>query len=329
MTKQQLQEASEVSKITQSNSLTTARYQFSLLEKRVIYLIIKEVRAKHIVTKVGEKTVWNELIIHLTPKMLNELETNVPRIIKALFDLRQKTIDIEDLEGNRLIVGFANYATYDKKTNSYEIEVSRKLLPHLAELSDQFTTYELMTIITLKSIYSQRLYEFCSMYRNKGYFFFDIDKFRFIMMLENKYLQMVHLKNNVLEIARKEIKDAYDKGSCDIYFDYSFDEKTKIGKQYTRIHFKVFNREAKEVKIESLDTLKKLIRETVKPLFKTDASYTTSIITYAEQNPDAIDNLLSKISRIALDADKLPTDKAKLIRTILKADFGIIKAKKA
>ena len=147
-------------------------------------------------------------------------------------------------------------------------------------------------------------------------------------MIENKYVNLPDLRNKVLEVARKEIKELFEKEQCDFYFDYSFDEKTKIGKKYTRIHFKISHREVKEVKIESLDTLKKLIRETVKPLFKTDASYITSIITYAEQNPEAIDNLLSKTSRIALDADKLPADKAKLIRTILKADFGISKAVK-
>lgn len=315
-----------ISNISQSNALTSARYQFSVIEKRIVYKIIEAVRKNHIEVE-GQKTIFNDLVLYLSFSDLKEVAIEKKRVTEAIKDLRLKHIEMEDEEGNWLLTGFMNYAKFNSKTQLFQFEVSKELLPHLVELSKCFTTLELTTIIGLKSIYSQRLFEFCSMWRTKGYFFYEIDSLRKMFLIETKYQDNSSLKNFVLDVAQTEIKGLYDKKELDFYFEYSFDEKTKIGKKYTKIHFKIFNREEKEVKVSTLEDLKKLSRDYLKFLFPRDANYINLIIQYAQTNPSSISDLISKITRIVKDADKVPSEQAKLIRHILKSDFGIVKVK--
>lgn len=313
--------------VSQSNALTTARYNFSLIEKRIVYKIIEAVRRNHIEVE-GEKTIFDNLVLYMSFSDLKEVAEHKKRVTESIKDLRLKHIEMEDAEGNWLLTGFMNYAKFDSKTQLFQFEVSRELLPHLVELSKCFTTLELTTIMGLKSTYSQRLFEFCSMWRTKGYFFYEIDSLRKMFLIEEKYVSISLLREKVLDIAQLEIKGLYDKKELDFYFEYSFDEKTKIGKKYTRIHFKIFNREEKEVKIQTLDDLKKLSRDYLTNfLFFKDKNYVNLIIQYAQTNPSSIADLISKITRIVKDADKVPSEQAKLIRHILKSDFGIAKAK--
>lgn len=312
-----------ISNISQSNALTSARYQFSLIEKRIVYKIIEAVRKTHIEVE-GEKTVWSNLVLYMSFSDLKEVAENKRRVKDAILELRSKNIEIEDEEtGEWGAMGFINTSKFDPKKQRFEFEVSKDLLPHLVELTKKFTSLELTTIIALKSIYSQRLFEFCSMWRTKGYFFYEIDALRRMFLIENKYTSHTLFKTFVLDIAQAEIKALYDKKELEFYFEYSMDEKTKIGKKYTRIHFKIFNRVDKEVKIQTLDDLKKLSKDYLKILFTRDVKYTNSIIQYAQQNPQSIEDLISKINRIVKDADKTLSEQAKLIRHILKSDFGI------
>lgn len=316
-----------ISNISQSNALTSARYQFSLIEKRIVYKIIEAVRKNHVEVE-GEKTVWNNLVLYMSFSDLKEVAEHKRRIKDAILELRSKNIEIEDEEtGEWGAMGFINTSKFHPKTQLFEFEVSKDLLPHLVELTKKFTSLELTTIIALKSIYSQRLFEFCSMWRTKGYFFYEIDALREMFLIENKYTSHTLFKTFVLDVAQSEIKGLYDKKELDFYFEYSMDEKTKIGKKYTRIHFKIFNREEKEVKIQTLDDLKKLSRDYLKFLFPRDANYINLIIQYAQTNPSSIADLISKITRIVKDADKTLSEQAKLIRHILKSDFGIVKVK--
>ena len=57
-------------KLYQSNVLTQARYELSVMEKRAVYLIIKEVRRKFILSEEGQRDLFNDLIIELLNYMI-------------------------------------------------------------------------------------------------------------------------------------------------------------------------------------------------------------------------------------------------------------------
>ena len=56
--------------IAQDNSLTTARYDFELIEKRCLYVIIQAVRAKYITPDPAppKENLWGDMIVRLQPE---------------------------------------------------------------------------------------------------------------------------------------------------------------------------------------------------------------------------------------------------------------------
>ena len=97
-------------------------------------------------------------------------------------------------------------------------------MPYLVALAENFTSYDLTVAISLKSAYSQRFYEYCCQFKNRTNktFFFSVDDLKKMMMLEDKkgYDNSSNFKTKVLDVAQKELKEAYDNGQSALYFDY-------------------------------------------------------------------------------------------------------------
>ncbi len=168
--------------IAQDNIITKARYKFDLIEKRCIYQIIYTIRKKYIETNSGNRTLFDNLDIMLTPKQLDECiegRDNRNKVYRSLKTLNHKQMEFENSE-EWFVCHFINYARHNKKTNTYEVEVSKLILPYLVELAENFTTLDLTIALTFGSRYTQRFYEFCCMYRkrNTNYFFLDMEELR-------------------------------------------------------------------------------------------------------------------------------------------------------
>ncbi len=254
-----------IQKLRQANKLTQARYELSLVEKRAVYLIIKEVRQKYILTDEGQKSLFGDLIITFDRSMLEkEASTRPDEMYKGLEKLRTRSITIE--EGNIwLNVGFINYSKHYKNQGKVEIQVSKEILPYLVELAGEYTEYSLTVAMSLNSEYSQRFYEYCAQWRTAGGFEKSIDDLRKHLCLEKKYIQYGALKVYVLETAKKELKKLYDLGQCDLYFNYS---EIKEGRKVVKLIFKVISNK-KENKL-SLDDLLYQVRTRLKTMFETD-----------------------------------------------------------
>ncbi|WP_157223629.1 RepB family plasmid replication initiator protein, partial [Rhodovulum sp. PH10] len=94
--------------LAQANALTQARYNFTAVEKRAVYFIIKEVRRQFIETNTGQKDLFNDLVVHLETKSLQKTDSNLRDIYTSLRSLRKKSIYIEDND-RVLDVGYINY----------------------------------------------------------------------------------------------------------------------------------------------------------------------------------------------------------------------------
>ena len=153
--------------LRQGNPLTESRYKFSNYEKNAFYVVVKQVRRDY-VEREPPRTEFENMRVKIPKSALSEIgdEDHTKEARQALRNLRNKTIEFEDEEGNWLYCGFINQAKYIAKEKVYEVEVSRDLMPYLVELSRHYTEYSLLVAISLKSIYSQRFYELCCQYRN-------------------------------------------------------------------------------------------------------------------------------------------------------------------
>lgn len=307
--------------VSQSNALTSSRYDFSRMEKNVLYQIIHKVREDYIEGTI-RRDLWQNMYVNILHEDLVQVadKDHTAEARKALRSLRHKDIEIEDEDGNWLNVGFINYAKYKSKEKVYEIEVSKEIMPHLVELAKNFTSYSLTVAISLKSKYSQRFYELACQYKNRGSFFLKADKLREFMKLENKYGQNQDLKRYVLDVARDELKEVYENGQSDLYFDYIADGRGKDITYKFRIYTREEDGQNEKLWKECHDKAIWLYVQTRKILPKNKA-LADRLQKHLNMDPTPVDDMAKKLNRIL---EKFTgAERSKIWTWCLHEDFGI------
>jgi plasmid replication initiation protein len=310
--------------IAQDNRLTSARYELSLIEKRVFYLIIKEIRDKHVTGSI-QRDLFDDMNLKINvselTKQVNARDNN-HETKKALKSLRKRSfewsngLDENDKDYEWFEVGFINYS--EIKNGIAEIQISKKLMPFLVELSGHFTPYSLNVAMSLKSKWSQRMYELCQKWHGTDGFRISIDDLRKSFMLENKYSRYALLNEFVLQIAKRELKELYDIGQCDVYFEFNEERK---GRSVEMLRFKLFRKNSMNVKTTH-DMLLELI-----PVFsklfdilnknKND-HFIRNVIDKLQRNPNLIEPLNKRVKEILSNGIK--EDTPRYIRFILNED---------
>lgn len=314
--------------ISQSNMLTESRRLLDVVEQRCVYLIIDTIRNKRMRCAVYPKDLFSDnWTIEMTTQYLTKA-TDVKKTARAfnsLKKLRDKGFEVQTEDGP-LYIGIINWARWSIRKKCYEIQIPKEIIPYIVELTNKFTTYELCVAMTLKSKYSQRFYEFCNQYKNKEdkRFFYDIDKLRSMLNLENEYKLYSGFRENVLNKAQKEIKALFDEGRCDLWFDYYEDEATKKGKAYTRIWFNIHTKTDEEEREKELNDrfYRRLwIIKFLNATFKRDIKYNKRIVNAIDKNPELVEPIYDRLFRMVENEEK--TSHAPLTRYILKNDFGL------
>lgn len=307
--------------LAQSNLLTQARYDYTKVEKRAVYLIIQEVRKQFILNKNGQKDLFDDLVINMSTKTLRGTESELRDIYKSLRGLRKKDIYLEDDE-QVLCVGYINYFKHKKGAEALEVQVSHTILPYLVELAEHFTTYSLAVAIALKNKYSQRFYEYCSQWKSTGFMVLKIDDLRNQMMLEDKYPRYALIKRYVIDPAQKELKTLYDKGECDLYFTYT---EEKYGRTTDRLHISIHSKDmdeaTKDMKPEDYlfhvrNWLNSWLYVTKRPKNK---KWVENVIAHLQLHPGKIEPLYVRLAKMVREEPN--SNHAALARHIIEEDF--------
>ena len=321
--------------IAQDNRLTTARYDLNLIEKRVFYYIIKDVRNKFIRGTVQRdlfddmnlKINLSDLTKEVKPaydKNSNKIETKDKKEVKkALVSLRKRSFEwdngmAEESEDHEWFeVGFINYS--EIKKNIAEIQISKKLMPFLVELSGQFTPFSLTVAMSLKSKWSQRMYELCQKWHGTDGFRISVNDLRESFMLENSYPKYANFNERILQVAKRELKALYDLGQCDVYFEFS---EERNGRSVEMLRFKLFRKNSMNVKTTH-DMLLELI-PVFTSLFNTlkmpkNDSYIKEVILQLQKYPNLIEPLNTRIREILSSGVK--EDTPRYVRFILNEDI--------
>ena len=308
--------------IAQDNALTNSKQPFSVIEKRCLYQVIYEVRKTHIDTSTGEKDLFENMYIRMSASSLQRLGDEVQDVYRALKTLRKKDIEIET-DNEWVLTSWILEAKHNKKKGTYEVLVSREIMPYLVELAKNFTAYDLTVAIALKSTYSQRFYELCNQYKNRNNrtFFLSVKQMREMFNLEKKYQNGNDFKKRVLDIAQKELKDLYDQGQCDLYFEYVPKEKEgrKVLSYFFFIHTKS---EEKPVDCKIVDDCVRRITQILKIFFPRDKKFIVRVINAVKMRPDIAFDLVDKLEKKVLDYEK--SEIPPIIRFVLSEDFGIV-----
>lgn len=311
--------------IRQANKLTGARYDFSLIEKRCLYLVIREVRRLYVESNTGERTIFNDMFLRFKPSDLMRLGDEVKDVYNALRKLRHRDIEIEN-DKIWLSTSWITAAQHNKEENMYEVTVSRFIMPYLVELSKEYTELDLMAAIAMKSGYSQRFYEFICQYRNRSseFMFFDIDHLRQVLKLEGKYRTYHEFKVRVINPAQKEIKELYDKSQSDIYFTVYKEEKE--GKKVARLWIQIHTKERDQMN-EYKKSVDFYVSEVCGILYKYLGGKKKAFIENVKKSmlryPEICEDILKKLERIVSTQEG--TSIPRFIHFVMGDDFGITK----
>lgn len=218
--------------IIQSYILTTAKYDFSVYEKRILYRIVQTMQ-KHLDGqklnanfKIEEELFGTEFTMPISAFLKDDEDKNYPRIKKAFEELQKKFIKYEDDEV-WFSAGIIGGVTLQKRTEVIEFFIDKRIYKPLLSFSKGFRKLQLETAMQFDSVYAMRFYELLS--GQKTPLSFSIEQLKAMFQIQDKYERVNDFKKYVLDMAKREL----DK--CSPYtFDY---EMNKTGRKYTSVTF--------------------------------------------------------------------------------------------
>ena len=192
-------------------NVTRRKYELSVLEQKVLCYILSKIKPAENITSVPEYTY--QFNIREFCKVCGidfDNGKNYKNIKSALDRLADNSFWLDYGEGE---FRFQWIVTPDIKKGQgvIEVEIPKKVMPYLYNLSEKFTTYQFYNILALKSSYSIMLYELLKSYAWQKHIVLSIEDLRrYLGIGEEKYKEYKAFRRSVIERSIKEIEQYTD-----------------------------------------------------------------------------------------------------------------------
>lgn len=216
--------------VIKSNDLVQKnRYELSLQEQKIVAFICTLLKPGSIETKY-------QINIREFCKLCDinyDSGKNYAEIKKTLQKLSNKSMWLEMTDGCESLCRWLSKVRVYKNSSIAHIELDPDMIPYLFELKSNFTKYQLIQVINMKSAFSIRMYELmkCNAFKKK----LDIktEELKKKLMVENikSYNNFKDFRKKVLEISIKEINELTD---LKIFY-----ETHKTGNKITNLTFRI------------------------------------------------------------------------------------------
>lgn len=159
---------------------------------------------------------------------------NYQRVKATLKGLRDKSFWVTDENGCEVTVGWLQKARINKGSGRITVKLDEDMQKYVLGLFSNYTQYELLSTLPMKSAYSFRIYELLKSYSFTGAHTFEIDDLKKQLYAEH-YLNFKDFRRKVIEIAVKEINTYTD-------LETSW-EPVKFGNKVTQVTFHIKQRD--------------------------------------------------------------------------------------
>lgn len=246
--------------LIQSYVLTTAKYDFSIYEKRVLYRLVELCQKalegqkldKYFVLQPELFEGIRKVVMPISAFFKDGKDENYAAVKKALQSLRNKTFEYEDEHEWKLIglIEMPRYTKHDKNIPKgyVQFHIHQEIFDAILSFTKGYRKFELKTAMEFESVYSMRFYELMS--GQKKPITYTIEDLRERLQLQDKYKQnRDFLKRTVLK-AKSEL-DAKSPWA----FDYNLNKR---GRKIHSITFiPKFQPEHRDQALEEQDLQKK------------------------------------------------------------------------
>lgn len=224
----------------QHNAITSGRYDFTACQLDILFMILSSLEDDKLTYTIRAKDI----------ELLTGREWNYQQLRKSTEDIGSRMFEIETDEYYEQIWLFQK-VKYLKGYGSFEVMISEPAKPLFFELKNNFTHFQLKSVLGCTSSYAKRLYMLACQWRTIGKFPKPIPIVELKQMLglvdkkgNEKYTQIGQFKEFVLDIAKKQINEL-----TDISFDY---ELYKRGRSYEfiQIYVSIHKDKPKQLEID-------------------------------------------------------------------------------
>jgi len=221
----------------QPNNITEAKYDFTSLQKNIIYQMIgclQPLMTRDIIYL--DKLSREELKVSIKVSTLAG-KNNHDDVIKQAEALMSKIFRYEYDKGSkkhRKSTVLIHDVDHEYYSDTVTLQISPGAVPILLYIGNGFTQYQRTIAVILKSIHSKRMYELCCSWKGRGGFEWPLDRFKTTIGMDGKYKKnIIDFKKNVLDKAKKELKE-----KADVWFEYDISRKKKGEEQKIKISIK-------------------------------------------------------------------------------------------
>lgn len=201
--------------IVQSYIITTARYKFTVTEKRIMYRVIESgqdlIEGRKLRGKITvQENLFRDREITMNYSEVLEDSSNSRIVRNALLDLLDKKV----VWGNEKQGGadhLIESVKWDETRGQFSFRVPKRIWEAMMlQFEKGFRKYQLATAMNFSSVYTMRLYELIS-----GQIYpltYKVDDLKVMLGIEGKYPRLYDLKKWVLNVAQKELDETADYG---------------------------------------------------------------------------------------------------------------------
>ena len=129
---------------------------------------------------------------------------NYKYIKSTIKALRDKSFWLMDEKGNEVLIGWLQKVKINKGSGKISVKLDDGLQRYVIGLFSNYTQYELLSTLPMKSSYSFRIYELLKSYAFQKQHTFNIDDIKKQLAATN-YINFKDFRKYVLEVATKEI----------------------------------------------------------------------------------------------------------------------------
>ncbi len=221
--------------VVSSNDLVHAKYTFSLWQKRVFVYMVSEINSFDDVEFPIQKIYIKDLMNFF--KVKNKDDYNViQRIPEQLYAMSMK-MSYRSEKGYkrwrevRILSQFTHPEDKEEDNAYIELKFNDDLKPHLLDLKQLFSQYDIQNIIYLRSVYSFKMYEWIKSNAYLGKWEVSLHDLKEMLDVEHKYKNYGSFKLKILNQAQKDLNEC-----CDVTFTYT---EQAVGKRVERLLFTI------------------------------------------------------------------------------------------
>jgi plasmid replication initiation protein len=228
--------------VIKSNLLNEARYKLSKEEQKLLLYVVAMLKEDGKNFLKGSKIYVKDFVSLLGISGHNKYE----RVALMTENLLGKRLIIRTTESLKQMNWFTTFE-YIWKDGTVDVKMNPDIIEYFIDLKRHFVKYKLSNILTLKSVYSIRIYELMKQNFYKKKVIYSLEELKEILGVEiDEYKRSRDFRINVLDKAFEEINDKTD-------IKFSFKEIRK-GRTVTDIEFEISESTKNESEVLSMDT---------------------------------------------------------------------------